>query len=338
MAFPDVFNGDAFSSVELTEAINIVPNKYGRLQQMGIFPAQGVRQTTAMLEYKDGVLNLLPTVPRGGPPTEGAVGKRRAIPVEIPHIPHHDMARAADVQNVRSFGTENQLMAFQELVNEKLVTMRSKHDITLEYLRWGALNGIILDADGSTILNSFTTLDVTEKVIDFALDSDSTEVLLKILELKRYLEHTVKSVTWQRLHVMCANDFFDALITHDQFKAAYERWQTGEAFRSDLRNGFLWGDVFFENHSGTAVDINGNVRKFIADGTARAFPVGGSATSYFKTYFAPAEFIETVNTPGREVYAKQKVEDWDKGVEFYTESNPLPICTRPELLVKLTLT
>lgn len=338
MAFPNVFSGDAFSTVELTDAINIVPNKYGRLQQMGLFPARGVRQTTIMLEVKDGVLNLLPTVPRGGPPTEGSVGKRRAKTVNIPHIPHHDMAMADDVQNVRSFGSENQLMAFQELVNEKLMTMREKHDITLEYLRWGALNGVILDADGTTILSLFDFLEVTEEVQDFALDSDTTDVLAKIIALKRYFEFTVQGISYERIHVMCSNGFFDALIAHDAFKAAWERFQNGQAFREDLRNGFLWGDVFFENHSGTAVDIAGNVRKFIADDTARAFPVGGSAASLYQTYFAPATFIESVNTAGREVYAKQQVQKWDEGIEFLTQSNPLPVVKRPEVLVKLTIT
>lgn len=337
MAFPNVFTTDAFDAIELTDAINIVPNTFGRLQQLGLFGEQGVRTTSAQLEYKDGVLNLLPTVPRGGPPTEGSIGKRRTIPVNIPHIPHHDMALAADVQNVRSFGSENQLMAFQELVNDKLVTMRAKHDITLEYLRWGALNGIILDADGTTILNLFTTLSVTEKVIDFALDTTTTQVLAKIIELKRYLEFTVQGLSYERIHVMCSNSFFDALITHTAFKEAWLRFQDGSAFRTDLRNGFLWGDVFFENHSGTATDIAGNVRKFIADDTARAFPVGGSAASLYSTYFAPAMFIESVNTPGRPVYAKQRVEDWETGVEFYTESNPLPVVKRPEILIKLTI-
>lgn len=338
MAFPDVFNGDAFSANEMTAAMNIVPNTYGRLQQMNLFPAVGVRTTTAMLEYKDGVLNVLPTVPRGGPPTEGAVGKRRAIPVDIPHIPHADSVKASDVQNVRAFGTENQLMAFQELVNDKLMTMRAKHDITLEYLRWGALSGIILDADGSTLLNLFTFLGVTPEVQDFALDSSSTLVRTKILALKRYYEVTVQGVMYDHIHVMCSDTFFDALITHDDFKLAWERAQAGQSFRDDLRNGFLWAGVFFENFSGLSADIAGTPIPFITADTALAFPVGGGAASLYSTYFAPAQFIEAVNTPGLPVYAKQKVEDFETGVRIYTESNPLPICRRPEVLVQLTIT
>ncbi|WP_458695370.1 major capsid protein [Wolbachia endosymbiont of Phyllotreta cruciferae] len=33
--------------------------------------------------------------------------------------------------------------------------MRNKHAITLEHLRMGALKGIILDADGSELLNLY---------------------------------------------------------------------------------------------------------------------------------------------------------------------------------------
>src|SRR5262245_57831808 len=132
----DIFNSNAFSTVELTNAINVVPNTFGRLQQMNLFPGRGVRTTTVALERKNGVLNLLPTGERGAPGTVGAVGKRDLRHFEVSHILHSDSVLADDVQNVRAFGSENQMQAVQELVNEKLTTMRAKHDITLEYHRW----------------------------------------------------------------------------------------------------------------------------------------------------------------------------------------------------------
>ncbi len=46
--------------------------------------------------------------------------------------------------------------------------------------------------------------------------------------------------------------------------------------------------------------------------------------------------METVNTPGLPRYAKQARMKFDRGVELHTQSNPLPLCVRPHLLVKLT--
>jgi hypothetical protein len=56
----------------------------------------------------------------------------------------------------------------------------------------------------------------------------------------------------------------------------------------------------------------------------------------FGTYFAPADFNETVNTLGQPVYAKQAPRQFDRGTDLHTQSNPLPMCHRPGVLVKLT--
>jgi hypothetical protein len=74
-------------------------------------------------------------------------------------------------------------------------------------------------------------------------------------------------------------------------------------------------------------------RRFIAAGEAHAFPVGTVDT--FATYFAPADFNETVNTIGQPLYAKQEPRKFDRGTDLHTQSNPLPMCHRPGVLIKL---
>jgi hypothetical protein len=56
----------------------------------------------------------------------------------------------------------------------------------------------------------------------------------------------------------------------------------------------------------------------------------------FGTYFAPADFNETVNTLGQPLYAKQEPRKFDRGTDLHTQSNPLPMCHRPGVLVKLS--
>ena len=60
------FENDAFSMTSLTESINILPNNYGRLQAMNLFPQKSVRTRNIAVEEMNGVLNLLPTQIRGG--------------------------------------------------------------------------------------------------------------------------------------------------------------------------------------------------------------------------------------------------------------------------------
>lgn len=92
--------------------------------------------------------------------------------------------------------------------------------------------------------------------------------------------------------------------------------------------------IIFEEYRGQARDADGTVRKFIADDEAHAFPMG--TMDAFETLFAPADFVETTNTMGLELYAKQEIRKFGRGVDLHTQSNPLPICYRPGVLVKLT--
>ena len=73
------FSNPAFSMAALTAAINILPNRYGRLEELNLMPSKPVRQRQIVVEEMNGVLNLLPTLPPGSPGTVGVRGKRRAI-------------------------------------------------------------------------------------------------------------------------------------------------------------------------------------------------------------------------------------------------------------------
>ena len=53
----------------------------------------------------------------------------------------------------------------------------------------------------------------------------------------------------------------------------------------------------------------------------------------FEIYYAPADTFETVNTLGLPLYARTIPDrDRDEWVRLEIESNPLPICTRPQAL------
>ena len=63
------FSNPAFSMAALTAAINILPNRYGRLEELNLMPPKPVRQRQIVVEEMNGVLNLLPTLPPGSPGT-----------------------------------------------------------------------------------------------------------------------------------------------------------------------------------------------------------------------------------------------------------------------------
>ena len=100
------FQSTAFSMTALTAAINILPNQFGKLDQINLMPARPVRFRQIAVEERNGVLNLLPTLPVGAPGTVGKRGRRTLRSFIIPHIPHDDVVLPEEVQGLRAFGSE----------------------------------------------------------------------------------------------------------------------------------------------------------------------------------------------------------------------------------------
>ena len=328
------FETDAFNVVSLTGSINILPNNYGRIRELNLMPGKGVRTRSVVVEEKNGVLNLLPTQPPGSPGTVGGRGKRTVRSFTIPHIPHDDVILPSEYDGIRAFGSETDMSAVAEVMNDHLQTMRNKHAITLEHLRMGALKGVILDADASTIYNLYTEFEITKKQVDFLLGTSGTNIQTKCLAVVRHIEDNLMGEVMSGVRCLVSQEFFDKLIAHATVRDVFANHSAAlDRLGGDPRKNFSFGGVIFEEYRGTATDPDGTARRFIASGYGHAYPEGTMNT--FKTLFAPADFIETANTLGQEVYAKQEPRKFNRGIDLHTQSNPLPLCYRPGVLVEV---
>lgn len=330
----DVFAGDAFSVVSLTSAINRMPFKPSTIGKMNLFATRGITSTIAVVEEKDGVLSLLPTAARGSPPGVAARGDRRARNFTVPHIPLDAAVYADEVQGVRAFGSEDAMESVAGVVNDKIAEMRQSHEVTLEYHRLGAIKGIVLDSDGVTVIhNLFTEFQVTPMApvvggfAEFDFTAASPPVKETCLEIVRAIEDNLGGKPYDHIHCFCDSLFFDDLTSEAGVIAAYALWQQGAALREDMRRRFDYGGIRFEEYPGTLGTV-----PFIEDGAAYCFPVG--VPGLFTTTFAPADYMETVNSKGKPYYAKQQRMDFDKGIMINTQSNPLCLCTMPMTLVR----
>ncbi len=330
------FENPAFSMTSLTAAINYLPNYYDRLASMGLFPDKPQRFRHVAIEERNGILTLLPTQPVGAPGTVGGRSKRRLRSFAIPHIPHDDAILPEEVQGIRAFGAESELQSIATVMAEHLQTMRNKHAITLEHLRFGALKGEILDADGSVLYNLFDEFGMAAPTpIKFKFSDPATDIKKVCLSVLRRVEDNLKGERCTGVHCFVGEDFFDALTSHPMVKEAYNRWQDGQALRTDMRTAFPFAGLTFEEHRGRAWTGEKVERRFINVGEGHCFPVGTLET--FATYYAPADFNETANTIAQAIYAKQEPRKFDRGTDLHTQSNPLPICHRPSVLVKLVM-
>lgn len=325
----DVFKKDAFGVIPLTLAINKLPYKPGKLGQMGLFGFEGVTGVSVAIEERNGRLRLLPTAARGTMPTGESRDPRKIRTIGIPYIPHNDSIMADDVQGLRAFGEEDAEETLASMTATKLSNMRANHEVTHEYHRIGAIKGVVLDADGATTLyNLFTEFSQSEVTVNFDFTPGTEDMKLKALAVEREVEDALGAAPYDHIEACCGNDFFDAFISHETVRGAFERYQENKFARDAApRQGFEFAGITWWNYRGAIGSVD-----FIHTDHCRFFPVG--VPDLFKQYAAPAPFMETVNTVGKMVYVKQEPMKFDVGVEFHSNSNPLFICSRPACLIK----
>lgn len=341
----DLFDTSIFDLQNLTAAIDKLPYMPGRIGELGLFQQRPIATRHAVIEERQGILQLVPVQQRGSSnQTTMHQPRRKTRTFEVPHMPQWFELLAEDLEGKRAFGTEDQTEIFSQIVNDRLEQMKANHAVTWEYHMLGALQGKILDADGSTVVEDFFAdfgISQTSVTVDFtdtgtyALPDPLADMKILGQGLIRTIQVALGATPFTGYRVFCGNLFWDNFIRHGTVRKAYEYYQENSLLRTTQipggsgEGGFAFADGVWENYRGFVGTVS-----FVPDGGALAFPTG--AKDLFLEIPAPADFVETVNTRGQMLYAKQERMKWDKGIELHTQSNVLYMCTRPACLIKLT--
>lgn len=329
MASFDIFNDDAFSLSRLSATIVDLPRVQTILGDSGLFIEEGITTTSMFIERTGSELKLVPAAARGGPGQPVSLKGRSLIPLQAVHLPQMGAIMADEVQNVRAFGSETEVEAMSTRVSAKLGGLKANLDLTIEYHRIGAIKGQVLDADGSSVLlDTYAAFNVAQATQNFILGTAGTRVKDKIAEVTRTIRTKLGGRSFSGVEVLCSAAFFDGLTRHATIEKAYDYYNTSQFLRSDPRGAaFSFAGVTFREYLGGIGGID-----FIPAGEAYAYPTG--VAGLFRTAYAPAPYMETVNTTGLPYYAKQERMAMDKGVEIETQSNPVNYCTLPETVIK----
>ncbi|KYH03606.1 hypothetical protein SE91_30100 [Bradyrhizobium sp. DOA1] len=340
----DLFSGDAFELASLTAAINNVdhiPGRAGQLVFSDSYVTKPISTLTIAIERVGETLELIQTQPRGAPAEKLVSDKRTVQGFKVPHLQVEDTIYAESVQSVRQFGSPNTLLTVETKLSEVLTKMSRRLDYTLENHRLGALKGVTTDADGSVLLDSYEAFGFLNsdglaqpETFDFDLDSlatGSSEIRVKCQGLTRYMRREAKMPLRQDALVWAfvGDNFFDKLVSRQDVKEAWIGTESAAAvLGANYAYGvFEFGGVLWENYRGSD---NGEI--FIDPDEARFFFVG--APELYVEAFAPADYIETVNTPGLPKYAKSAPDRMGKAIDIEAQSNPLPLCVQPATLCR----
>ncbi len=337
----DIFNNDAFSVVQLTDSVADKVVRPGRLSSMGLFAESSVSTLSIAIERIGDTIQLVTPSQRGSQGETRDMPKRSIENLSIPHFQRDWSVNADEVQGIRSYGSETALQTVQGIVAEKMAMNLADLDLTDEYARLGAIQGVITYKGGTTLdlFSKFGVAQATE--VDFDLDNANPAggVLRKAcVGMIRNARKALGAVPFTYLHAFCGDTFFDQLLQHSEVRATYTGWSEAAILRDSYigkNRGenpmFEFGGIIWENYG--AIDATGDGALMGITATqAKFFPVG--VTGLFRTYYAPADYVETVNTMGKARYAKQWPMPNGKGVFGEVQTNSLHICTRPGALLR----
>lgn len=337
MADMDIFRQDAFSMIEMTNAVRNIQTEPSFIGSLNIFtPKPIITERFSIEMVGDGLLGIVATSERGAPrPTIGR-NRRTMRDFSTVRIRETDKIRAAEVQGIRAFGSQTEVQAVQAVVTERMGELVRRNELTHEFHRLGAIQGIVTDADTSVIRNFYTEFGIAEPgeiAFDLATRTRVNEFLKQnvIRPMRRALGG--RWTTNAKIIALCGDAFYDSLIENPEVRTSYLNWQAAQELRGDAGKAFesfRFGNIEWINYQGT--DDNSTVA--INVDKVRFLPVG--IPDVFQTVYSPGESIEMVGTMGQPRYARQVPDPsgYNEFVELDVASYPLHMCLAPQALLK----
>jgi hypothetical protein len=329
--------GNSFEVQDWTQEINVIPNQWGTIGQMGIFAEEPVAEHVVVFEeiIKDGAL-IVDRV-RGDRAVVGKDANRRLHTFAVPHFPYDDAISPQDLQGKRAYGSASEAETLEAVRTRKMERIRQNHAWTLEFARAQALTaGTVYSPNGTVSQDWYAEFGVAKKTVNFALGTAGTEVLAKIEEGIAHIQDNTGGESVTGTVVLCSPEFFAALIIHPSVKAAYQYYaSTQEPMRQRLGGSFAMQRRFV--HGGTEFvemrDTYAGQRLLPVD---KAFMVPTGTQNAFKTYFSPANRFGLVNTLGEQVYMFESADTKGTKIEIESESNFVNALLRPQLVVEFS--
>ena len=246
---------------------------------------------------------------------------------------------ASSVQNIRAFGSVSELQAVQnelaDIMNGK-TGLRAAVELTHEHMRLGAVQGKVLDADGTVLVDWYEEFGIAQPAeINFDLANATAEVG----EIRKQCNALIRDMmrashgAWlpgQTYAVgLCGDNFFDDLTGNAETRGTYLNQQEARDLRNDVGQvfgSFRYGNIQFINYRGT--DDNSTVA--VHPDKCQFFPVG--APDAFRVGFRRrSPSLRQHARPGRVRHGGDGQGPPGVGAPE-VRSYPLFMCTRPGML------
>lgn len=335
----DIFNQDAFSVTTMTDALQELKYKPSYITRLGLFETDSIDTLSVAIEKQDDdTLLLIPSSPRGTAGSTNGSTRRTLRNLNVPHYQVDDAIMADRVQGVRAFGEERAVQSLMQFIAKRAQISRNRFELTAEYQKLMLITqGKLLDADGTVLYNYFTEMgDSQDAELDLDLDNNTPAkgVLRERCDtIIQTIAEKLDGIPYDGIMALTGRNAWKDLVKHKEVYDTYLGWAEAVRLqRATVGHGMsgIWGEMSF----GDIHWVNYRGGQNVGIDPDKVYFVPFGVPDLFKSVYAPADYIETVNTQGVELYAKQWRMPNDKGVNLEYQSNVLHYCTRPSVLLR----
>lgn len=345
--------------VDLSEAINVIPNQWGLINRLGLFESERKSLKTVEIPRITWNEGLIPDRNWDERNNANRGPSRSYLTAPIPHFPLDDYITPNDVDGKVAFteiyaGSQVETVAATRA--RKMMGIRMNHALTLEAARAQLIttgsvyapSGTLATSYGSTI-NWYNEFGVTRTEVGLPLNDETTNPIPLLDPIIAGVQDGMLSgVITDEFIGLASPAFFNALIGHPYVNDAikYQPMNLGGATSQDILVGrprsslganyreVSIGGIRWIEYRGNYTDRNtGVVVPFIPSGDAYVFP--RTSDVMFKTFFAPANRFDTINTVAQEAYFYEYMGEKQDKIEIMTESNFLNFVGRPQAIVRV---
>lgn len=346
----DIFRNDAFSYTSLQRVVDNAPFIPQALGDMMLFEPKPIDTEEVLIYEKDGGFALIPFTERGSPDIQQIRREGRLFGLQTPRLSKKDTIRAGELTGLSNMALPEtvRVRTAAQLIADRTSQLKTDMEATKEYHRLAALQGKLLDANGSVKYDYFSVFGVAEPAvveINFAsANLGEDEAMMYFQETFKVPMEVALKQRWTpntRIAALAGDQFWGKLMRNKAFREVYKIEQQGRVLARAANplvapNNWMsvdFGGVTWMNYRGsTAGEIS------IATDEATFFPIG--AKDVFNVYWAPGETLKDANQLGRAEYLYVQPDtrtELADHVDIVMRSYPLYACIYPKALMRAAL-
>lgn len=330
--------------IDVSEVINVIPNYWYLTEALGMFEPEYKTQKTALVPVFTENANVAVDRNWGERNSNVRKSKKEYLTIQIPHFPLDDAITPEDIDGIADWNQVYQGVDLETIASvreRKMNAIRRTLAYTREVARLQLITTGTIYAPNNTVVKNFYTefgISRTEIEADFSGGANPNAVIEQIVGALQDNLHTGAIVT--NFVAFCSPTYFQAIINNAQVvdTLKYQLASGKEnillsrpvATRLDARyRSFdLAGVTFFEVRGTNPVTGD----PLIPAGDAYFFPLG--VEGMFRTLYAPAHRLSTVNTSARQDYFFEYRNERDDIIEIMAESNFANVLAYPQEIVR----